>query len=204
MSHRMSLRNLNPATPIADADLPASITRDSEYIAADQAHTSAANPHPQYLLKTFTGVDFGLGDYNVVDFHVNPSPSTLDFDARIIASGGLGVNGQCTLSVQAALLNLFCKLSIGGGAQVARLLVSSTYIDLPAIAAGGIYDIYMSIPGAQIGDIAFFVPTTELYNGLWVMHIQAAVTNNNVARIYFRNGHNSTVDAFALFLRKLV
>jgi len=42
------LTNLNPAAPIGDADLPALITRDSEYIAADKAHVDEANPHPAY------------------------------------------------------------------------------------------------------------------------------------------------------------
>ena len=44
----MSLKNLNPVTPIADADLPGSITRDAEYIAADKAHVDALDPHTQY------------------------------------------------------------------------------------------------------------------------------------------------------------
>lgn len=42
------LTNLNPPAPIADADLPASIARDAEYIAADIAHLNATDPHLQY------------------------------------------------------------------------------------------------------------------------------------------------------------
>jgi hypothetical protein len=42
------LTNLNPPTPIADADLPASIARDAEFIAADLAHVNAVDPHLQY------------------------------------------------------------------------------------------------------------------------------------------------------------
>ena len=42
------LTNLNPPLPIADADLPASIARDAEYIAADAAHVNATDPHLQY------------------------------------------------------------------------------------------------------------------------------------------------------------
>lgn len=45
------LTNLNPAVPIADADLPASITRDAEYIAAIAAHAEAAAPHSQYEFR---------------------------------------------------------------------------------------------------------------------------------------------------------
>ncbi len=41
------LTNLNP---IQEKDLPESVTRDSEYIAADTAHAVATDPHPQYLL----------------------------------------------------------------------------------------------------------------------------------------------------------
>lgn len=40
------LTNLNPTAPIADADLPASIARDAEFIAADTAHATAVDPHP--------------------------------------------------------------------------------------------------------------------------------------------------------------
>jgi len=47
------LTNLNPPAPITDADLPASMTRDSELAAAlaaaIAAHVAAADPHPPYL-----------------------------------------------------------------------------------------------------------------------------------------------------------
>jgi len=42
------LTNLNPPRPIADADLPASITRDTEVTAAINAHLAALDPHTQY------------------------------------------------------------------------------------------------------------------------------------------------------------
>jgi len=45
------LTNLNPSTPIADADLPASIARDAEWIAGDQAHIAATDPHLQYTTQ---------------------------------------------------------------------------------------------------------------------------------------------------------
>jgi hypothetical protein len=45
------LTNLNPSAPIADADLPASIARDTEFQAADAAHVANANPHQQYKRK---------------------------------------------------------------------------------------------------------------------------------------------------------
>lgn len=46
------LINLNPPKAITDADIPAAIARDAEYIAADTAHTTAADPHPIYLTQT--------------------------------------------------------------------------------------------------------------------------------------------------------
>jgi len=52
------LTNLNPPTPIADTDLPASIARDAEFIAADTAHLNATDPHPIYPLKS-SFISFG-------------------------------------------------------------------------------------------------------------------------------------------------
>jgi hypothetical protein len=46
------LINLNPASPITDAELPSTITRDNEFIAADAAHVAATDPHPTYLTQT--------------------------------------------------------------------------------------------------------------------------------------------------------
>jgi len=42
------LTDLNPPVPVADADIPGTITRDIEYIAADTAHVNATDPHLQY------------------------------------------------------------------------------------------------------------------------------------------------------------
>jgi hypothetical protein len=163
----------------------------------------------QYLPLNPTALEFGHGDVNLLDFHVKSSPASLDFDGRFIASEGIGQNGKCNLALQVGLFSLLCKvaisgtLQVNGGVQLARLLVNTTYIDLPSIPAGGIYDIYMSVPGALVGDIAFFVPTAELYNGLWTVQIQAAITNNNTARVYFHNLYNAAVD-IAPFAGKLL
>lgn len=198
------LTNLNPTAPIADADLPASMARDAEYIAADQAHVNATNPHQQYLLKYFTGLEFGLAEYNVIDFHANANPipskdfllpdsTPVDFDVRLIASLGSGQNGQGTLAVQAALLNLLCKFCISGGAQVARLLASPISVDLPAVAAGGLYELSVNLSGAQVGDMAIFTPT-QMPSGLAMFKIMAAVTSPGVARLYFHNLSNTSLD----------
>ena len=45
------LTNLNPITPIADADLPASIARDSEIAEINAAHLMATDPHIQYATQ---------------------------------------------------------------------------------------------------------------------------------------------------------
>jgi len=45
------LTNLNPSAPIADFDIPASITRDTEMSAAITAHLNAADPHLQYATQ---------------------------------------------------------------------------------------------------------------------------------------------------------
>lgn len=42
------LTNLNPPGPIADADIPDSLARDTEYQLADAAHIAATDPHLQY------------------------------------------------------------------------------------------------------------------------------------------------------------
>lgn len=53
------LTNLNPAVPIADADLPASITRDTELDNKIAAHLAAIDPHTQYLTQNeFLTSDF--------------------------------------------------------------------------------------------------------------------------------------------------
>jgi len=44
----MGLKNLNPSKPITAADLPPENAMDAEYIAADVAHSTATDPHPQY------------------------------------------------------------------------------------------------------------------------------------------------------------
>jgi hypothetical protein len=158
----------------------------------------------QYLPVNPIVLEFGHGDVNVIDFHVKPSSPGIDYDVRFLASNGVSQNGQGTLALQAKLFNLLCSVAIGGGgAQIARLLMVPTFFDLPSIAPGGIYDVYISVPGAQIGDVALFCPTADLYNGLWAMNIQASITNTNVARLYFHNLFTASVDV-APFSGKLI
>ena len=101
------LTNLNPVAPIADADLPASIARDAEYIAADAAHVNTQDPHSQYL-------NFLRGDtrYEYRAIRVSKSLSgPLSFPANTWTSLGttpgfsLGTQGEAS-----AILVLICFL----------------------------------------------------------------------------------------------
>jgi hypothetical protein len=179
---------------LSDAQIPPLIARDTEM---EEAIAKCLPKNP-------TSIEFGHAEVNVVDFHAGSGSATIDFDVRILASNGISQNGRGNLSIQAALFSLISNLSINGGVQIARFLMAATYIDLPPISAGGVYDIYMSIPGAIPGDIAWFLPTTNLYNGLWTFHIQAAITANNVAQIYFKNGFTSSLDISAFSGKLLV
>jgi hypothetical protein len=185
---------INIAGLLSDAQIPPPITRDIEM---EEAIAKCLPKNP-------TSIEFGHAQVNVVDFHAGTGSTTIDFDVRILASNGISQNGRGNLSIQAALFSLIANLSINGGVQIARFLMGATYIDLPPISAGGVYDIYMNIPGAVPGDIAFFLPTVDLYNGLWTFHIQAAITANNVARIYFKNGFTSSLDISAFSGKLLV
>ena len=53
------LTNLNPAAPITDADLPGSITRDTELITTIDAHLRATDPHSQYATQARADERYG-------------------------------------------------------------------------------------------------------------------------------------------------
>jgi hypothetical protein len=53
------LTNLNPPAPITDADLPGSITRDTELITTIDAHLAAIDPHPQYATQARADARYG-------------------------------------------------------------------------------------------------------------------------------------------------
>jgi hypothetical protein len=95
-------------------------------------------------------------------------------------------------------------VSLNGGSQLARLLQTQTYIDLPPIAPQGIYDIFISVPGALVGDVVYFCPLADLYNGLWTFNINAAVTAASVVRIYFHNLYNNSLDVGAFSAKVVV
>jgi len=46
------LTNLNPPKALTEADMPGTMATDTEVTAAINAHTSAADPHPQYLVQS--------------------------------------------------------------------------------------------------------------------------------------------------------
>src|SRR4028118_1266515 len=110
------------SNPVSEPQIPQAITRDIELA----AHETAGNPHTQYLIKNPTTIEFGLGPVNVIDFHVQSSPSSIDFDVRFIASDGRSENGRGTLTLQARLFNLLGGVAIAGGSQIARFLMTST------------------------------------------------------------------------------
>jgi len=72
------LTNLNPSTPIAEADLPASIARDTEYIAADAAHVTDFHSIRQKLITGttagtqggFTTIPLGMDSVKVLSVQV--------------------------------------------------------------------------------------------------------------------------------------
>lgn len=188
------------AVPLTNVDIPAVIARDSETAAVMTAHINSTDPHSEYLSKHPTGIEFGANTVNIIDFHTGQA---LDFDARFIAIGGDSNQAGANVALQANLFTLVSKFNFHEGATLSRIFMASTYIDLPSIGSQSVYDIFISIPGAVLGDLAFFVPTTDLFNGLWPFNIQAAVTNSNIARIYFHNLYGAAVDVPA-FPAKLI
>jgi hypothetical protein len=166
------------------------------------------NPAPTdaYLPANPTLIEFGVDSINFIDFRLQPvSPATPanDFDVRILASQGIGQNGRGRLDVQADLFNVISKLSLSGGAQIARLLMANLSIDLPSISAGAVHHINVTVGGALAGDVAFFVPTVDLYNGLSHFNIQAVVISTSTIRLYFHNLYSAAVDV-ANFPAKLL
>jgi hypothetical protein len=76
---------------IADSDLPQSITRDSEFTAADTVHANASDPHPQYLLQSEGDVRYRLTSVALVDAEI---PSTIARDAEVTAA----INAHLTVA----------------------------------------------------------------------------------------------------------
>ena len=74
------LTNLNP---IADSDLPSTITRDSELTAAMNAHVAAADPHIQYLLTSEGDARYRLSATALTDSEL---PSTITRDSELTAT----------------------------------------------------------------------------------------------------------------------
>ena len=152
----------------------------------------------EYLPANPTSIEFGLANVNFIDFHLTPptgiDPSTVDFDARMIVTEGIGQNGRAKVALQASLFNIIGKFSVGGGAQIARLLMADLLIDLPSIAPGAVHHIDVDIAGVVTGDIAFFVPTTDLYNGLWCFNIQSVVIGASKTRLYFQNLYSAALN----------
>lgn len=197
------LIDLNPKSALADADIPGSIARDTEFGAADLAHANAVDPHGQYLPKNPIGIEFASqpGGVNYLDFHTHENFK--DFDVRLRASGGGASNGLGFLLLQAALFQVNANFSINGSTQISKLLSTAVSIDMPLIAAGAIGQINQNISGAVVGDLVLFIPLAMSAN-LPFFNIQSVISATGVATIYFHNLSSTAVDLPAFSGRLLV
>jgi len=82
------LTNLNPPAPIADTDLPASIARDTEYIAADTAHLNATDPHLQYATQARSDARYLRSDVPPPQYGSLVVPGSKSNYAGVHFSGG--------------------------------------------------------------------------------------------------------------------
>jgi hypothetical protein len=177
--------------------IPPEIARDAEVLAAVEDHATAAAPHPGHMASNPTAIEFGLANSNFIDFHVGSE--IIDFDVRIMATGGVEQNGRGDLSIQASRLDLVgdILLSINGGADLKRLLVGSYAINAPSVPAGtgGLWTTYLNLPGAMPGDIAIFCPTSNPSdNGLWAFAVHVCVTAADQVKLFLRNTYPTAVD----------
>jgi hypothetical protein len=200
----MSLTN-----PITEPQIPQAIARDTEFAAADAAHVASANPHPQYLAVNPPSIEMGIANVNFLDFHLTPppgvDPSTVDFDARLIVSEGIGQNGKAKVALQASVFDVLARVSVNTGSQLSRLLSTSVTLDLPSISSGARSHLDVTLAGAQPGDVAFFLPTTDLNtSGLWCFNIQSVVVTTGSVRIYFHNLFSTALDIAPFSGRLLV
>ena len=176
------LIDLNRRT-IADADLPATVATDAE-VAAAVAQRMPINP---------THVEFGLAPQNIIDFH--GGTQMVDFDVRVMVSGGIGQTGRGDISVQANNFSLVggTSLSLNGGAAIKRLLMADFIINPPSVPAGGVADISLSLPGTVGGDAIIFTPVSNPYNGLWTFNVKAFAATN-VVLVFFHNVYSTALD----------
>jgi hypothetical protein len=199
----MTLRN-----PPTEPQIPEAIARDSEVTAAVAAHATAAAPHSGHMALNPSQIEFGLSAVNLIDFHAGTETTEIiDFDARILASGGINQNGRGNLSIQAARLDLVGNIvfSINGGSTLRRMLVSTFAIEPPSIPAGtaGVWDTYLSFPGAVAGDIALFCPA-DPSGGLWAFAVHVCVPTANQVRLFLRNTYPIAVDLPSFTARVIV
>lgn len=197
------LTNLNPPPAIADADVPENITRDQEAVALVAAHEQKSAPHVGHMPINPLHIELGQGLQNILDFHGGTSP--VDFDVRIVSSGGIGQNGRGNLSLQAAEINLIGSivLSLNGGAKLKRSLMGQFQINPPSVAAGGVIDIALSFPGVVAGDVAIFSPVSNPYNGLWTFNVSAYCVQNAVI-LFFHNAYTVAAVDLPEFTAKIV
>jgi hypothetical protein len=82
-----------------------------------------------------------------------------------------------------------------GGTAVKRVLMKREVVDLPSIAAGGLYTFTMSLAGAVGGSHCNVVPTINpLSNGFWTMQLFGVVETAEIVTIYVRNNYSAALD----------
>jgi hypothetical protein len=199
----MGLRNLNPLT---DADIPDSITRDTETAEAIANHKKELFPH------TPVGIEFAPTDLanpdpnhvNYIDFHSNLT-TYRDFDARIIVRGGGPSNGLAIMLFQCAELILAGKFRLQTtGTPAERLLSIAATIDPPLIAAGGLWSTTVSLATAAVGDFCAVSAPAAIWANANPLIINAAVTAAGVITVWIRNISSAAIDLSAFALRILV
>lgn len=100
---------------ITDADIPATIARDSEVTAAITSHEGAANPHPTYLTQS-------EGDAAYVQL-ANVLTGSATYDPPSLASGA---EASTTVTVTGAALGDFAIASFSLSTQAIKLTAQVT------------------------------------------------------------------------------
>ncbi|MEG4251076.1 hypothetical protein [Microcoleus sp. Pol10D4] len=197
----MPITDLSGIIPASQID--SAMASDTEVAAAIAAHEASSSHDTRYVPLRPIGIEFAEqpGGVNYLDFHTHETIK--DFDVRLRISGGGMSSGMGFLLFQAGLIQFNSNISVGGGAQIVRLLSVVTTIDMPSIATGAIGQTTQSIAGAITGDLALFTPLAMPTN-LPFFNIQAIVSAAGVATIYFHNLSANAIDLPAFSGRLLV
>ena len=136
------LTNLNPPAPIADADIPAAIARDSEVTAAVAAHVAATDPHPVYL----TQVE-GDGRYRQTTVALTDTdiPAAIARDSEVTAAVAAHVV-VADLHTRCKVFNFLTAATDGGISSVPHGLVPSKILGFSVIVEGAAGNGFFMLP----------------------------------------------------------